>query len=196
VFRYALFLLLLILLAVVLQQFLPAFQPLYNARIFLLLVVFLCISVTVPLPVVFIYALICGFLWDAQCALSTDKLDLSVFPTTISSLRFGTSILLFGLAGAFMHGFQHLFIQGKWYVSSVIAGVATFIYNLVEYSLVDFIRGSFTVNRGVLQQIGYTSLFSALVAPLVFAALFLIARIADHQIIAGKRPPNRFGYSL
>jgi hypothetical protein len=89
-----------------------------------------------------------------------------------------------------------LFIQGKWYVSSVISGVATFIYTLVEYSLVDFIRGSFTVNRGVLQQIGYTSLFSALVAPLVFAALFLIARIADHQIIAGKRPPNRFGYSL
>lgn len=192
-FRYALFLLLLILLAVVLQQFLPAFQPLHNARIFLLLVVFLCISVTVPLPVVFIYALICGVFWDAQCALSTDNLDLSVFPTTISSLKFGTSILLFGLAGAFMHGFQHLFVHGKWYISSIIAGVATFIYTLVEYSLIDFIRGSFTVNSGVLLQISYTSLFSSLLAPLVFAALFLIARFFDHQITAGKRSQGRFG---
>ena len=101
--RYSITLFCLILLTVILQQFVPAFIALYNARVFLLLAVFLCIAVTVPLPVMFLYALICGFLWDTQCAISTSNLDASVYVDSIQNIRFGSSILLFGLAGALMN---------------------------------------------------------------------------------------------
>jgi cell shape-determining protein MreD len=193
VLRYAITLFFLILLTVILQQFAPAFISLYNARVFLLLVVFLCIAVTVPLPVMFIYALICGFLWDAQCAISSSKLDPSVYTDSIQNIRFGSSILLFGLAGALMNGFQPIFRQGKWYLSALLTGISTFLYCLAEYSLLDFLRGSFTINHSVMLQISYTALFSLLVAPLVFILLFFIARISHYQIVVTqKRTFRRF----
>lgn len=192
-FRYTISVLFLILLAVIFQQFLPTFTALYNARVFLLLIVFLCVAVTVPLPVMFLYALICGFFWDAQCAISIDKLDLSIFQDSSTNLRFGMSILLFGLAGALMHGFQQLFLQGKWYLSAVLTGIATFVYLLAEYGLLDFLRGAVTINRGVMLQISYTSLFSVLVSPLIFGILFLLARLWNHTLVETKRSRQRFG---
>jgi hypothetical protein len=188
VIRYALSLLLLILLAIVVQQFLPAFIDLYNSRVFLLLIVFLCIAVSVPLPVMFLYALICGFLWDAQCSLSSPEVDTTIYTNPVASLRFGASILLFGVAGLLMHGFRPIFLQGKWYVSAILTGIATFLYCLSEYSLLDFFRGSFTVHRGVLLQCSYTALFSVVVSPVVFALLFLLARLYGHSIVESKKP--------
>jgi hypothetical protein len=193
VLRYSISLFFLIIIAVILQQFLPAFTGLYNARIFLLLVVFLCISVTVPLPIMFLLALASGFLWDAQCALRTDQLDPLVFPDSVPSLRFGTSIILFGLAGSLMHGFPSFFTQGKWYFSALLTGIATSIYMLAEYELIDFLRGSFTINKGVLAQIGYTSLFSILVSPVIFGVLYLLSRLFHYHIVAEKNARPRFG---
>lgn len=190
--RYAISSLLLILLAIIAQQFLPAFIGLHNARVFLLLIVFLCIAVSVPLPVMFLYALICGFLWDAQCALSSPAVDTNIYLNPVASLRFGTSILLFGLAGLLMHGFRPLFLQGKWYISALLTGIATFLYCLSEYAVLDFIRGTFTMNQGVMQQCAYTALFSIVVSPLVFAILFYLARLFDHTIVESKRPKRRF----
>jgi cell shape-determining protein MreD len=192
VLRYAISSLLLILLAIIAQQFLPAFIGLHNARVFLLLIVFLCIAVSVPLPVMFLYALICGFLWDAQCALSSPAVDTNIYLNPVASLRFGTSILLFGLAGLLMHGFRPLFLQGKWYISALLTGIATFLYCLSEYAVLDFIRGTFTMNQGVMQQCAYTALFSIVVSPLVFAILFYLARLFDHTIVESKRPKRRF----
>ena len=192
-FRYSISVLFLILLAVIFQQFLPAFIGLYNSRVFLLLIVFLCVAVTVPLPVMFLYALICGFLWDAQCALSGDKLDMGIYQVSASSLRFGMSILLFGLTGALMHGFQQLFLQGKWYLSAILTGIATFVYLIAEYGLLDFTRGAVTINRGVMLQISYTSLFSVIVSPAIFGMLFLLARLWHHSLVETKRPRNHFG---
>jgi cell shape-determining protein MreD len=192
VFRYSISLLIVILLAVIAQQFLPTFIELYNARVFLLLIVFLCVAVTVPLPVMFLFALICGFLWDAQCTLGSPAVDTSIYQNPVASLRFGTSILLFGFAGLLMHGFRPLFLQGKWYVSALLTGIATFLYCIGEFALINFVRGSFTVDRGVLCQCGYTSLFSIIVSPLVFAALFFIARLFDHSIVETSRLKRRF----
>jgi cell shape-determining protein MreD len=192
VFRYSISLLILILLAVIAQQFVPTFIALYNARVFLLLIVFLCIAVTVPLPVMFLFALICGFLWDAQCTLGSPAVDTSIYLDPVASLRFGTSILLFGFAGLLMHGFRPLFLQGKWYVSALLTGIATFLYCMSEYALIDFVRGSFTIDRGVLSQCGYTSLFSIIVSPVVFAVLFTIARLFDHSIVETNRAKRRF----
>lgn len=191
-FRYCITLLFLLLFAVIAQQFLPSFGLLYNARIFLLLIVFLCIAVSVPLPVMFLFALMCGFFWDAQCTLGSPEVDTSIYQNPVPSLRFGSSILLFGFAGLLMHGFRPLFLQGKWYVSALLTGIATFLYCLTEYAAIDFVRGSFTVSRGVVYQSGYTALFSIVVSPVVFVVLFYLARLFDHSIVETKRPQRRF----
>lgn len=191
-FRYCITLFFLLLCAVIAQQFLPSIGMLYHARIFLLLIVFLCIAVSVPLPVMFLYALMCGFFWDAQCVLGSPEVDTSIYQNPVPSLRFGSSILLFGLAGLLMHGFRPLFLQGKWYLSALLTGIATFLYCLTEYAAIDFVRGSFTISRGVIFQSGYTALFSILVSPLVFALLFYLARLFHHSIVQTKRSQRRF----
>jgi cell shape-determining protein MreD len=192
VIRYCLSLLILILLAIIAQQFLPAFIGLYNARVFVLLVVFLCIAVSVPMPVMFLFALICGFIWDAQCSLGSPEVDATVYTNPVPSLRFGVSILLFGLVGMLMHGFRPLFLQGKWYLSALLTGIATFLYCLGEYSLLDFFRGSFTIGRGVLLQCSYTALLTTLISPVIFALLFLIAHIFNHSIVEQKKKTQYF----
>jgi cell shape-determining protein MreD len=192
VIRYSLSLILLILLAIVAQQFLPVFISLYNARLFLLLTVFLCASVTVPLPVMFFYALIGGFLWDAQCSLSAMKVDPYVYPDPVPSLRFGVSILLFGLTGLFMHGFRPLFLQGKWYLSACLTGAATFLFCAGEYLLIDFARGSFTFHSKVFLQCFYTALFSIVVSPLIFALLFQDAKWFHHAVIPGNKEKKMY----
>jgi cell shape-determining protein MreD len=192
VFRYSISLFLLLLLAVIAQQFLPSFADLYNARVFILLIVFLCIAVSVPLPVMFLYALMCGFLWDAQCTIGSPEVDTSIYQNPVPSLRFGSSILLFGFAGLLMHGFRPLFLQGKWYLSALLTGIATFLYCITEYAAIDFVRGSFTMSRGVLSQSGYTALCSIIVSPFVFWLLFYLARLFDHSIVETKRPQRPY----
>lgn len=191
-FRYSISLLLLLLLAVIAQQFLPSLSDLYNARVFILLIVFLCIAVSVPLPVMFLYALMCGFFWDAQCTVGSPEVDTSIYQNPVPSLRFGSSILLFGFAGLLMHGFRPLFLQGKWYLSALLTGITTFLYSITEYAAIDFVRGSFTMSRGVLCQSGYTALCSIIVSPFVFWLLFYLARLFDHSIVETKRQPRRF----
>jgi hypothetical protein len=187
VLRYNIILIPLLLLAILFQQYLPAFTEYYNARIFLLLVVFLCGSVTISFPVMFLFALGCGFLWDAQCYVGDHSIDLSVARENAPSMRFGASILLFGLAGAFMNGFRQLFFQKKWILTCILVGISTFLFMIAEYAALDIIRGAFTINRGVLLQISYTSLLSTAVAPLLIVALLGLARLFDHSIVETNR---------
>ncbi len=185
--RYNIILIPLLLLAILFQQYLPTFTEYYNARIFLLLAVFLCCSVTISFPVMFLFALGCGFLWDAQCYVGDHSIDLSVSRENAPSMRFGASILLFGLAGSFMHGFRQLFFQKKWILTCILVGMSTFLFMMAEYAALDIIRGVFSVNRGVLLQISYTSLLSIVTAPLLFAALLGLARLFDHSIVETNR---------
>jgi hypothetical protein len=187
VLRYNIILIPLLLLSVLLQQYLPTFTEYYNARIFLLLAVFLCGSVTISFPIMFLFALGCGFLWDAQCYVGNHSIDLTVSRENTLSMRFGASILLFGLAGAFMHGFRQLFFQKKWLLTCILVGISTYLFMIAEYATLEVIRATFTVNRGVLLQIAYTSLLSIGIAPIIFAALLGLARLFDHSIVETNR---------
>ncbi|MEN9990891.1 MAG: hypothetical protein RLZZ224_593 [Verrucomicrobiota bacterium] len=190
--RYSLSLIFLILLAIIAQQFLPVFISLYNARLFLLLAVFLCASITVPLPVMLFYALLGGFLWDAHCSLSSMEVDPYVYPDPVPSLRFGMSILLFGFTGLFMQGFRPLFLEGKWHLFAFLTGAATFLFCLSEYLMIDFARGSFTIHSKVLLQCFYTALFSIIISPVIFALLFQLAKWHRHTIIPGLKDKNNY----
>ena len=63
---YHLSLVCLVVTACILQQFSPAFESLYEGRILVVPLVFLCAAVTVHAGPMLLLAFIGGFLWDAQ----------------------------------------------------------------------------------------------------------------------------------
>ena len=189
--RYSLITILLLLLAFVIQQFLPAFTALHDSRILLVQLVFLCCAVTVGQPTMLVLAFIGGFLWDAQCALSPHGGDPEVYIQQVESMRFGYSIVLFGGMGYLMQGLQPLFKQGKWQFSALLSGIAVFLYLACEYAIITIVRGGFTLTQSTLKQMAYTSLLTMLFSPIVFWLLFNIARLCNHSINPGARRRRR-----
>lgn len=180
--RYSLSILLMVLFALVAQQFIPALTGLYNSRLLLVTLVFLCASVTVGPPVMLALAFICGFLWDAQGALGPSGGDPEVYKVPAESLRFGYSIILYGVIGYLMQGIQPLFREGKWQVSTFLVGVSIFVYLVAEYLIINFVRGNFLFPRATLFQIVFTSVLTMLFSPVVFWILFHIAERFGHEI--------------
>ena len=180
--RYSLITILLLLAAFVVQQFLPAFTSIHQSRVLLVQLVFLCAAVTVGPPTMLLLAFIGGFFWDAHCALGPHGGDPEVYTQQVESLRFGYSIFLFGAMGFLMQGIQPLFKQGKWQFSALLSGIAIFLYLAVEYVIINFVRGEFTLSKATILQMAFTSLLTMLFSPLVFWLLFRIARACDHSI--------------
>jgi len=171
------------------QQFLPAFTGLHHSRVLLVQLVFLCCAVTVGAPTMLLLAFIGGFFWDAQCALGPHGGDPEVYTQQVENLRFGYSILLFGAMGFLMQGIQPLFKQGKWQFSAFLSGVAVLLYLAAEYTIINFVRGEFTLSAATMRQMLFTAILSMLFSPFVFWLLFRIAGICDHSINpeAGRR---------
>ena len=191
--RYTVITLLLVLAAFIVQQFLPAFTGLHNARILLVQLVFLCAAVTVGTPTMLLLAFVCGFLWDAQCGLGPAGGDPEVYSQPVESLRFGYSILLFGGMGYLMQGIQPLFRQGKWQFSALLTGIAVFLYLAAEYALITFVRGEFILTRATVLQVVITSLLTMLFSPMIFWMLFGISNLCQHTIrLDGIKPRNRY----
>lgn len=180
--RYSLSLFILVLLALVAQQFIPALTGLFNSRLLLVTLVFLCASVTVGPPVMLAMAFTCGFLWDVQSALGPPGGDPLVYDQPAQSLRFGYSIILYGVIGYLMQGIQPLFREGKWQVSAFLVGVSIFVYLVAEYLIINFVRGDFLFPRATLFQIVFTSVLTMLFSPIVFWILFYIAERFGHEI--------------
>ncbi len=187
--RYSLITILLLLAAFVVQQFLPVFTGLYDSRILLVQLVFLCAAVTVGQPTMLLLAFIGGFFWDAHCWLGPHGGDSDVYTKQVESLRFGYSIFLFAAMGYLMQGIQPLFKQGKWQVSAFLTGIAIFLYLAAEYVIINFVRGDFVLLRSTLLKMVFTATLTMMFSPVVFWLLFRIARICDHSINpeAGKK---------
>jgi hypothetical protein len=189
VIRYSIATILLLLAAFVVQQFLPAFTGLHHSRVLLVQLVFLCCAVTVGTPTMLLLAFLGGFFWDAQCALGPHGGDPVVYTQQVENLRFGYSILLFGAIGLLMQGIQPLFKQGKWHFSALLSGIAVLLYLAAEYTIINFVRGEFTLSRATIRQMSYSAMLTMLFSPLIFWLLFRIASACGHSIKpeAGRR---------
>ncbi|NWK56154.1 hypothetical protein HW115_11080 [Verrucomicrobiaceae bacterium N1E253] len=180
--KYTISIILLTLAACILQQFMPAIGALYGARVLIFPLVFLCIAVTVEIPSMLGLAFLCGFLWDAQHTLGPLGGDPEIYPTPPESLHFGYSIILYGLMGFLMQGIQPLFRDGKWHLSAILSGIAILLYLLIEYLLINFVRGNFSIPAGALYRIYLTSALTMLFSPLVFWLLGHISDFCNHTI--------------
>jgi hypothetical protein len=180
--RYNLSAVILLLIAFMVQQFVPAFIGLSHARLLIVQLVFLCCAVTVTTPTMLLLGFIGGILWDAHCYLAPIVSDPEVYTQPVESLRFGYSIILFGAVGFLMQGLNPIFRQGKWHFSAILSGIAIFIYLTAEFILISFIRGDFTMTRSVLRLLVYTSVFTMALSPVVFWILYRVAKLFDYSI--------------
>jgi cell shape-determining protein MreD len=174
--RYTFSVVVLLLAAVIVQQFLPAFPDFHRARILVVPLVFLCSAVTMGTPSMLLLAFICGFLWDAQNALGPDGGDPDVYTHPVASLRFGYSILLYAFIGFIMQGVRPWFRSGRWQFSVPLACISLFVYLALEYLLLVFVRGDLSVSAAVSRQIILTAALTTLFAPPVFWLLSRLAR--------------------
>ncbi|MDP0489732.1 MAG: hypothetical protein Q7Q71_01625 [Verrucomicrobiota bacterium JB023] len=183
--RYFFSVLGLLLLTFILRQFVPVIPNLYEARIFLVPLVFLCASVTLDVSGMLLLAFLTGLLWDAQHTLTPmhqEGVDMLVYPEPAETLKFGYSIFLFAIAGFVMQGVQPIFKEGKWQISALVTAVALFLYLFLELMLLFFIRGHFALTTNTLKFIFYSSGISMLFSPLVFLILFRLAKAFRYRI--------------
>ena len=180
--RYHISIFILVILACILQQFVPAITSLYDARLLILPLTFLCCVVTVGFSPMLILTFLCGFIWDAQNALGIQGGDPTIYTNPADQIRFGYSIILYFIMGIIMQGFQPLFRKGAWQISAIISGIATFFYLLAEYMLINLVRGELFFPLRVLYQIWISSAITMFCAPLVFLILFKLANIFGHTI--------------
>ncbi|GHC47660.1 hypothetical protein [Roseibacillus persicicus] len=180
--RYLLTVLALLLVAFILRQFVPVLPQFYDARLFLVPLVFICASVTLDVLGMLLLSFVCGLLWDAQHTILPVVGDVEVYPEVSETLKFGYSIFLFAIAGFIMQGVQPVFREGKWQVSVLVTGVALFFYLFVEWMLLSFVRGHLVFTTDTLKFIFYSSVLTMLFSPLVFLILFKLAKLYQYRI--------------
>jgi len=177
------------------QQFLPSLSTLYDARILIFPLVFLCAAVSVDFASMLLLAFICGFLWDAQNTVSPSTGNPNIYSDPIETLRFGYSIILYAIMGCFMQGIQPLFKKGKWYFTSLLTGLAIFLYLFSEYLLINFVRGNFTFPATTFYQIYLTSALTMLFSPIIFWMIYQLSSACKHEIrYKGLRKKTRFSH--
>ncbi len=181
----------LLLIAFLVQQFVPAFTGLSHSRILVVHLVFLCSAVTVTTPTMLLLAFIGGTLWDAHSSIAPLVTDSEVYNNPVESLRFGYSVLLFAAIGFLMQGLSPLFRKGKWHFSAILTGVAIFLYLAAEFVLISFVRGDFVMTRSIIRLLFYTSLLTMLFSPLIFWLLYHLARFFNHSIYPEANRPKR-----
>lgn len=173
--RFFAILVLLILAAFILQEFVPVFDWAYSSRLLLVHTVFLTIAVAVPFPAMLGLAMLSGFLWDARYHIPIYS-EATLGTLTQSELPFGFTIFLFGLLGAIIQGVRPLFRRGRWELPVLMIGICTALGMLLEYSVISFHRGGLEIPTELWWKLLMTALFSSLISPCL---LLLLSRAAD-----------------
>jgi hypothetical protein len=195
--------LVLLLVAVVVDEFLPtmgAIMPaaaiVENARLFLAPVFFFAASVATPFPMMLVLAFTLGFLWDARYlqspALQTmpsefNGLGFSMVESNLAAdpgagLLFGSSILLFGVLGTVMQGIRPLFKKGRWELPIFMVGFATAAWLAMQYLILCFARGNGHFVDEIWTKLVTNTLLSMLASPVIFLALHMLARATNYEI--------------
>ncbi|MGI8601499.1 MAG: hypothetical protein ACR2OZ_00705 [Verrucomicrobiales bacterium] len=173
-------------LAFVVQEFVPVVTWAYQARLFLVPVVFFASAVSVPFPVMLAFAFFTGFVWDARHLIILPEAAgysfLDPMAQQTANPAFGYSIALYGLLGSLMQGIRPLFRRGRWELPVLMTGVATALLLTFEYLWIGFLRGSFSISQATWMNIGTTALLSMMISPLLFFLIHWLSREADYQI--------------
>ena len=177
---YCISVLLLLLSSFFVQEFLPAFGWAFDSRVLLVHAVFFACAVSVPFPVMLLYALVAGFVWDCRYFVPIHATD----PTSAGALEipFGFTIFLFGLLGTFIQGVRPFFRQGRWELPVFMVGVCTLLGEVFTYLVISFHRGGIQTPPEFWWKILMTALYSTLLAPFLLLLFSKIAGLTGFKI--------------
>lgn len=156
--------------SMVCQEFLPSVlieRESSTLQVFFLLpwVTFYALSLALPYPLMLLFALVTGFLWDARTPVYLDP----------EEFRIGTTVAFFALFGSLTQGIRPLFRKGHWVLPIMMVGAAVFLHLISEFVLICFVRGSFVFSSGVWYKVVLSTAVATLTAPFL---LYLISRAA------------------
>jgi cell shape-determining protein MreD len=172
----------------IIQDFIPAIPWAYHSHLHLVAVLFFACAVSVPFPVMLIFAFFTGFMWDAKNMVQMMDVDVAQAALNLGAVlpkaggTFGFSIFLYGLFGALMQGIRPLFRRGRWEMALLMCGAGTFLLLLFEYLWINFRRGGFYFPNEIWYYILTTALLSTAVAPLAFYLIHRLARTCGYHI--------------
>ena len=180
------------------QEFIPAFEWAYSARLLIVHITFLTVAVAVPFPAMLTFAMMCGFVWDARYHMPVYPPDAIGGVLTQAELPFGFTIFIFGLTGALIQGVRPLFRRGRWELPVLMIGICTSLALLIEYLVISFHRGGLEISPEFWWKLLMTGLFSALISPFL---LLLLTRLASRtrfrlRTEGLKRRHNYYGDAL
>jgi hypothetical protein len=156
------------------EFFIPPIEWMFDARVYIVPVIVFYGAMALPFPLVLLLAGLAGFMWDALTAqVIGARVEISM----------GSSILLYAVLAAIMHGLRPLFVRGRWEVHCVMSGVCTSLILLSQYLMISFRRGSLFFSREVWWQIGGPGILAMLMAPLVFWLLHWIGRATAYSYL-------------
>jgi len=164
---FFLLLMFLVLVAQVVEFFIPPLDWMFNAHVYLVPTIVFYGAMALPLPLMLVLAFWAGFLLDALTA-------QAIGPHVEISM--GSSILLYAVLAGIMHGLRPLFVRGRWEVHCVMSGVCTSVILLAQYLMICFRRGSIFFDPQIWWQIGGPGLLAMIMAPLVFWLLHWLSR--------------------
>lgn len=185
---------LLLLLTFTVQEFIPGLAMAHYATLLLPPVFFFTAAVAVPFPMMLILAFITGFLWDARYLPGASDLVKSAPDSliqgpmanpellSVGGFGFGVSILVFALMGTFLQGVRPLFKRGRLELPVLLVGFTTFLWLLLEYLMMAFLRGSLQVSTGVWSKMITDTLLAMLASPLLFLLLYSLAGLSRYEI--------------
>lgn len=163
-------LLLLIFLALPLQEFLPALHALGGARLLLAPMIFCFGALSLPFPYMVLLALYTGLLGDLMNLPLVDGRP---------ELALGTSMFFYLIAGSICQGLRNLFLKGYWGVFSIMSGVTTSALLLLQFLLISFRRfdqGGLDWNNAVAWRIFIPGFLALCIAPVFHLAAHYLGR--------------------
>lgn len=172
----------------VVQDFIPSIDWAWHARIFIVPVIFFACAISLPYPVMLLFAFATGFVWDALNHVSLQFPDVARVAIEVGAVPpgagapFGFTIFLYGLLGSLMHGIRPLFRRGRWELPVLMTGAGTFLLLTLDYVFINFRRGGFHFPLEVWHHIGATAVLSMIVAPFVFLLINWLAKISGYSI--------------
>lgn len=160
-------------LSMVVQHFLGAVPP-WEARVFIMPVVFLYGALSFSTGGMLFLAFLSGVMWDLlHSQWIEDTVELGV----------GWSVIVYAVLGALMSGLRPLFIRKRWEVHCLFSGFATAVLVGAEYLMISLRREPlhFEFSPLIWGRIFGAGVVALALSPLIFFVLSYIARLLGHQ---------------
>jgi len=158
----------LLLLAVVLilcQHFIPPLELFQGARVNLLPALIAFVALALDFPWALGYAFFVGLFWDAMTIPYVDGEP---------EMSFGLTILFFGIATIIIHGCRGWFRQGRLYLHPILSALLAILWVGLQYLLVSLKRKGFYFDESVIWRLGFPGVLNLCLAPLLLWVLWTV----------------------